>query len=544
MPSAAPAGGYERVASGEDAESAASSSAKNASDRIGDCREHDYSKGTTATTHHENDDSGAGLPPDQGEQSFSPVDELQVLRKLDKRVVLFVAFLYLLSFLDRSNIGNARIAGMEKDLNLSGRQYDMLLTAFYITYILFEWMALLFRLIRPHIYLASCVMAWGLLASLQSISSSYPFLLVLRGLLGISEAAFAGVPFYLSFFFRNDEMAARVGIFISAAPLATAFASSLAWLITWFGEKTRVWAPWRLLLLVEGFPSIVVAFWVWNSLPDSIEEARFLTKREKEVATARIEDEKSSTTNMDEKLAQNKGSRLKAREIFEALTDAKCYLTAVMFFSINVAFSSMPVFLPTIIKEMGWSSIMSQALSAPPYLVAFVVVLYSAHASDKAKVRSPFIMFNASIACLGYLLIFLAGLLGLPSWVRYLGVYPATAGFFACVTLIITWTLNIQESDSKKGTGVAMLQYFGQMGPLLGTRLYPKDEGPLYLKGMAVCAGFMALVGILALCLRWKLQNANLQLRSNEPNEDGEEDVELLANGQERRPTKTFTYLI
>lgn len=75
---------------------------------------------------------------------FTDVEEKKVLKKLDRRVVLFVALLYLLSFLDRSNIGNARIAGLEKDLKLTSEQYEWLLTAFYISYILFEWMALLY----------------------------------------------------------------------------------------------------------------------------------------------------------------------------------------------------------------------------------------------------------------------------------------------------------------------------------------------------------------------------------------------------------------
>ena len=399
-------------------------------------------------------------------------------------------------------------------------------------------------MIPPHIYLAVCVLAWGVLASLQAISNSFAMLLVFRALLGISEAAFAGVPFYLSFFFRDEELASRVGIFISAAPLATTFASSLAWLITWFGEKTQIWAPWRLLFLVEGFPSVVVAYWVWTSLPDGPQEATFLSQREKRIATTRLQGEHTGHGNLNEKHAVIQKPKLKVKEILEALMDPKCYLTATMFFSINVAFSSMPVFLPTIIKEMGWSSTMAQALSAPPYLLAFVVVLLVSHASDKAKARSPFIMLNAGLACSGYLLIFFAGLIGLPSWVRYLGVYPATAGFFTCVTLIITWTLNNQESDSKKGTGVAMLQYFGQCGPLLGTRLYPTSEGPLYLKGMVICAGFMALVGFLALCLRWRLKRENLALRSQRDALDTGEDLELLAEGQERKRGGRFMYLL
>jgi cyanate permease len=296
------------------------------------------------------------------------------------------------------------------------------------------------------------------------------------------------------------------------------------------------------LFLVEGFPSIIVAAFVWTSMPDGPESAKFLTAREKKVAVSRLKNERESSDEKN-KNGTTKKPKLKIREILQALKDPKCYLTASMFFSCNVAFSSMPVFLPTIIQEMGWSSLMSQALSAPPYLVSFAVVLLTAYASDKAKARSPFIMLHATLAASGYLLIFLAGVLGLPSWIRYLGVYPATAGFFTCVTLIITWTINNQDSDSKKGTGVALLQYFGQCGPLLGTRLYPKSDGPLYLKGMSVCAGFMMLVGFLAWLLRMKLIRENRRLAAERMVEEVEEDVELLADGSQRR-ANAFVYLL
>lgn len=108
-------------------------------------------------------------------------EETAVLKKLDKRLTLFLAFLYLLSFLDRSNIGNARIAGLEKTLQLSDREFDYCLVAFYVTYIAFEWMILLYSIIPPHIYISLCVLAWGIVASLQSVVSSFGQLLALRG---------------------------------------------------------------------------------------------------------------------------------------------------------------------------------------------------------------------------------------------------------------------------------------------------------------------------------------------------------------------------
>lgn len=93
--------------------------------------------------------------------------------------------------------------------------YEWALTAFYISYIVFEWMSLLWRVIPAHIYISMLVLTWGITASLQSIAISYPMLIVLRLILGIGEAGFTGIPFYLSFFFKRHELAFRTAIFIS-----------------------------------------------------------------------------------------------------------------------------------------------------------------------------------------------------------------------------------------------------------------------------------------------------------------------------------------
>lgn len=114
-------------------------------------------------------------------KAYADDEETTVLKKLDKRLTLFLAFLYLLSFLDRSNIGNARIAGLERTLQLSDKDFDYCLVAFYVTYIVFEWMILLYRIVPAHIYISLCVLAWGIVASLQSVVTSFGQLLALRG---------------------------------------------------------------------------------------------------------------------------------------------------------------------------------------------------------------------------------------------------------------------------------------------------------------------------------------------------------------------------
>ncbi|KAJ5770435.1 uncharacterized protein N7511_002486 [Penicillium nucicola] len=436
-------------------------------------------------------------------------EESEVVKRFDRRLVPFLALLYLLSFLDRSNIGNAKIAGLKEDLHLSSSQYEWLLTAFYITYILFEWMALMYRVVPPHIYISLCVCGWGLVASFQCLATSFWGLAVLRALLGITEAAFGpGVPFYLSLFYRRHELAFRNGLFISAAPLATSFASSLAFLIVKFSSEGPI-SPWRILFLVEGFPSVVVAVFAWFLIPDSPGQARFLNPRQRMVAHQRLEE---NTINYQ----QSHGNQFNWREILKTASDPKAYMAA------------------------------AQALSAPPYLVAFIVVLVTAYASDRSRSRSPYLIAHAFISSLAYLGIALTGHFhvhlspAVHTFIRYICVYPATAGFFSAITLIITWSMDNRVEKEGKGASIAILNIIGQCGPLLGTRLYPESDGPWYVRGMAVCSFFMIIVAVLALAMRILLQRMNRAVVDSTytiieqagPVEQGEERDVLMGGGR------------
>ncbi|KFX94048.1 hypothetical protein V490_04545 [Pseudogymnoascus sp. VKM F-3557] len=468
----------------------------------------------------------------QSFQLYTPDEERAVVRKFDRRLVLFVALLYMLSFLDRSR--NARIARMDVDLNLHSDQYEWILTSFYITYIMFEWMSLLWKIVPAHIYVSMIVMSWGIIASLQALSTSFVTSIILRLLLGIGEAGFTGIPYFLSFFYRKEELALRTGLFISAAPLATSFASALAWAILKLGENGPI-APWRLLFLVEGFPSVIVSVIAWHVIPDGPAKAKYLNARERKVARLRLRRRQSGDAT--------KGG-LKWREVLETILDPKAYLTAFMFFFTNMAFSSLPVFLPLIIRSMGHSSVVSQALSAPPYLMSFFVVILTAYLSDRMQSRSTFVIFHALFSCSGYLVLALAERFGLGVWWRYVAIYPAAIGFFSVITIVITWSINNQESESKQGAGFAMLQLVGQCGPLVGTRLYPDTDAPYYTRGMAGCAGAMVLVATLAVILRLYLSRKNrrndMQKGVGYVEVDKEEEDNLVGGKPRRGASRKF----
>ncbi|KAG6153137.1 hypothetical protein E4U51_000264, partial [Claviceps purpurea] len=492
---------------------------------------------------------------------YTPEEEAIVRRTFDRKLVLFVALLFLLSFLDRSNIGNAKIAGMDIDLQTTPPRsdwYEWALTAFYVSYISFEWMSLLFKIFPAHVIISLAVLTWGIAASLQAIAPSYPVLIALRVLLGIGEAGFAGIPFYLSFFFRREELAFRTAIFVSAAPLGTSFAATLAYGIVWLAGKLECpIAAWRLLFLVEGLPSVLAAVVAWDVIPDGPGEARYLSERQREVACLRLRQRdhhghrtrrpcsssssaSSSTANIfftssassASSSVGSKTPRIRLHELLALLLDPIAWLTSTMFFLTNMAYSSLPVFLPKIMTQMGHDPLTAQALSAPPYLCAFITVLFTAHMSDRLRVRTTPIVFHALASSAGYTLLALAQPLHLPSFLRYLAVYPAASGFFNVATLLIVWNINNQASQTRQGGGFAMMQILGQFGPLVGTRLYPDVQAPYYGPGMATCAVAMAGVGVLALVLRMYLRERNRRMDREQEGEgrgeEGEEEEEGL----------------
>jgi MFS family permease len=250
-------------------------------------------------------------------------------------------------------------------------------------------------------------------------------------------------------------------------------------------------------------------------------------------------DIKASTTKT------NGSSSINWHCITAALLDIKSWLTALMFFSVNVSFASLPVFLPTIINAMAFSPLASQALAAPPYLCAFAFVLAVGYWSDRIpNSRGWFLMSVAGMSCCAYFGIAVTGSLagsreedlavGVGVWVRYILLFPAAMGLFASVVLILTWTWNNHETSEGKGAGMVLLNLVGQCGPLLGVRVFDKVDAPGYVKGMAVCSGFMGGVVVLAGMLRWWLRRCNERRwregsargRSVEMREVGGEDKE------------------
>jgi len=322
--------------------------------------------------------------------------------------------------------------------------------------------------------------------------------MALRFFLGMFEAAYGpGIPFLLSFFYLRNEVGSRIGFFLACAPLANTFSGALAYGIT--SAKHTSIESWRILFLVEGLPTIAIAPVVFFFLPNSPQSCRFLTADEKRVATAR---------GVRQAGAASRVGHVDWREVLKSLLDIKAWLTALMYFSCNVSFASLPVFLPTIITQMGFKAADAQGLTAPVFFASFLVTVATTWMADRIQQRGLTIICLAILGSVGYTMLATAKSVG----ARYTGCVLAACGVFPVIANILPWVLNNQGSDSARGGAIVLLNVIGQCGPLLGTRLYPAKEGPYYVKGQSVCAAFMFFVAVLALALRTLLWWENKQL--------------------------------
>ncbi|RGP60417.1 tartrate transporter [Fusarium longipes] len=222
-------------------------------------------------------------------ESFSHLDEKKILRKMDMRLIPMLALLYLLSFLDRGNIGNAKIEGLQEDLNMTPDQYNWCLTVFFFTYAAFEVPSnLLLKKLRPSVWLPIIMIAWGVVMTLMGIVQNYTGLLVARVFLGLTEAGlFPGVAYYLTMWYCRHEIQFRQALFFSAASIAGAFSGLLAFGIAKMDGVGGL-EGWRWIFILEGMVTVLVAVFAFWALYDFPETASFLTEEERAFVIFRL----------------------------------------------------------------------------------------------------------------------------------------------------------------------------------------------------------------------------------------------------------------
>ncbi|KAI0346154.1 MFS general substrate transporter [Trametopsis cervina] len=425
--------------------------------------------------------------------------EKRLVRKLDMRIMPIACILYLFAFLDRSNLGNARLQGFPQDVlhgDPTGNLFDWTNTAFFVSYILFQVPAsITSKLFPPRIWIGCAVVGWGTASTLLSTSFNPAGAIVCRVFLGVFEAGFGpGIPLYLSLWYTKDEMGLRMAQWFGFAAVAGAFGGLIA-----FGVQQAhiAIATWRLLFIVEGIPTVLLGFLAMWLLPDRPEETWFLTEEERTLQLER----------MNRGIRADYGRVLNKQHIFAAFKDWRIYGGGVMYFGANCALAALSAFLPTILKTFGFTNARAQLMTVPPYAVCAVVLCICSYISDRIQSRGFFIAGASAVSGIGYVLLLTVHQ---NNHVRYFATFLITSGTYTTIGLIIAWYAHNLGSETKKAAGIPMYMAIGQCGSVLGTHIFPATQGPRYIKGFAVSCALMFVVTIAAvvLTLSYRFENS------------------------------------
>ncbi|KAI8952472.1 major facilitator superfamily domain-containing protein [Xylaria longipes] len=425
-------------------------------------------------------------------------EETVVRRKLDRQLVPMITILYLLCFLDRINIGNARIQGMTEDLNLIGYRFNIATSIFYVIYLLIEVPSnILLKRIGPRWYIPALVFGFGTVSIGTAFVKTYEQLIGVRVLLGVFEGGtFPGIAFFLSSFYKREELYFRVGIYVSSASIAGAFGGLLAagfsqipeWGVA--GSKLHTW---RNIFFFEGILTIIAASIAPFILPQSPDTSKYLTTREKWIAAERIRIEHKAAAN----------EKVQMHHIKRAVTNINNYVCAAGFFFINITVQGLSVFIPTILTEIGYKSLSAQYYSVPVYVAASLIAIAVGYVSDKTKMRGIYLAAFTILGITGF------GLLrwGSGDHLKYAALYLCAVGAYPGGPGFLSWGINNAAGPSVRAVSSGYIVSLGTAGGILAVWAYLPNDGPNFPIGHSinfaaqVVVLFLSTFGILY-CLR------------------------------------------
>ncbi|TFK21501.1 MFS general substrate transporter [Coprinopsis marcescibilis] len=435
--------------------------------------------------------------------------EKRVWLKMDLWILPVVTMFYLLSFLDRTNLGNARVAGLQKDLAMTNYQYSIALTVTYIPYIVAELPSnLLLKAVGPNLMLPTMLTLWGVVTVLQGIVSSYRGLLIARFFLGLLEGGvLPGLVLYLSSFYPRRRLQWRISIFFSAASLSGAFSGLLAFgIINMDGIGSR--PGWAWIFILEGLFTFVFGLLSFALLPRSPGHSRFLTKEEKDYVAATLRDD--GVTSPDEKV-----DSFSWKEVVMAFTLPHVWLISVIFFMDGTVLYGLAYFAPSIVQGLGHTPARTQLMSVPPFAVAFVLTMIGALVSDRYQCRGLVSMFAFALCIVG----FTTFLSTVNNHVQYMSLFFSIAGVYLSAPSLSTWGANNAAPHIRRATAIAIGFIMTNSGGILATWLLGSlSPAPRYVLATKVLLGFsvamFALTAVNILYL-WDQNRRKKSLREN-----------------------------
>ncbi|KAF7301835.1 MFS domain-containing protein [Mycena indigotica] len=443
-------------------------------------------------------------PVYNSEVDTSGVDEKKLIRKIDFALIPWFSLLFMLSFLDRTSIGNAKLYHMEADLNITDSQYLIALTVFFIAYATFEIPSnIILKRFRPAVWFSTIMIGWGLIMTLQGVAHNFGGITTLRWMLGTFEAGlYPGIVYHSSSWYKRSELGLRAAIFTSATG-AGAFGGLLAAAISNMGGIAGRPA-WAWIFILEGLVTIVVgilSFWFVQDFPDT---AKFLTEEERTFVIRRLQ---------DDGLFSAGGERIRWKSIVASLKEKKTWINMVQVMGCNMPLYAFSLFTPSIVSQvchtwfvqcslgvesnllnlLGFKATKANLMSVPIYVSAAIMTVIVAVWVDRYGNRGMWNIALLLLSAIGYVIL----LVSKNAPLSYFAVYVASWGIFPAVPNTVTWIANNNEGSVKRGVTLAAAIGMGNLHGAVSSNVYRARDQPRYHLGhglvlMYICMGIIA----------------------------------------------------
>jgi D-galactonate transporter len=408
--------------------------------------------------------------------------EQMVYRKVVLRIVPFLMLCYVISYLDRVNVGFAKLQ-MSSDLGFSEAAFGLGAGLFFIGYFFFEVPSnMILQKVGAKVWIARIMITWGIISGAFMFVNNEAMFYVLRFMLGVAEAGFyPGIILYCTYWFPSHRRARVIALFMSAIPLAGIFGNPLSgWIMSNFDEVGGL-GGWQWMFLIEAIPAILVGIWTLFYLDSSVQKAKWLTQDEKAIVEAGIAADSSHRTH---------------HRLRDAFREPKVWLMCLIYFCFVMGQYALTFWMPTLVKSTGIKSeITIGVLSAIPFIAALIAMNLFGYSADKRRERRWHLIIPALMGTLGFSL---SAVFAGSTVLALIALSIAAAGVLTCAPLF--WSLPTAFlGGTAAAAGIAVINSVGNLAGFVSPYMIGaiKDATDSVQLPMYILSGILLLGAVL-----------------------------------------------
>jgi D-galactonate transporter len=418
--------------------------------------------------------------------------EERTYAKVTRRIVPFLMLCYLVAYLDRVNVGFAKLQ-MSTDLHFSETVYGLGAGIFFIAYFLVEIPSnIIMHRVGARLWMARIMITWGVISSGMAFVTTPTAFYVMRFLLGLAEAGFyPGVILYLSYWYPSHRRGKMFAAFAAAVPLSGLIGGPLSGLVLHSFSGFMNYAGWQWLFFIEGLPSIAAGIGAIFLLTDGIKKAKWLTPEERALLDAQIRADSAHKAEHS------------LREVF---TNARVWLLTAIYFCLICGFYTVGFWLPTLIASTGVKDPLQVGLlTAIPYGAAAATMLLVSRSADRQRERRWHLAFTAVLGGVGLIV---SAAFGNQPMLAMIGLTLAAMGGLS--TLPMFWSLPTAFlGGSAAAAGIALINSWGNLAGFVSPYLigFIKDMTNSTHPGLYAMAGALFVGALLTFIIPAKVVN-------------------------------------